>query len=37
MQVGTLRRLIEALGGQLEIVVHLPKGDIRIRQFKEAS
>ena len=37
MQVSTLRRLIEALGGQLEIVAHLPKGDIRIRQFKEAS
>jgi hypothetical protein len=37
MQVSTLRRLIEALGGQLEIIAHLPKGDIRIRQFKEAS
>ena len=37
MQVSTLRRLIEALGGQLEIVAHLPRGDIRIRQFKEAS
>ena len=28
---------IEALGGQLEIIAHLPKADIRIRQFKEAS
>jgi DNA-binding XRE family transcriptional regulator len=37
MQVSTLRRLIEALGGQLEIIAHLPRGDIRIRQFKEAS
>lgn len=37
MQVSTLRRLVEALGGQLEIIAHLPKGDIRIRQFKEAS
>lgn len=37
MQVSTLRRLIEALGGQLEIIAHLPKGDIRIRQFQEAS
>jgi len=37
MQVSTLRRMIEALGGELEIIAHLPKGDIRIRQFKEAS
>jgi predicted transcriptional regulator len=37
MQVSTLRRLIEALGGQLEIIAHLPRGDIRISQFKEAS
>jgi transcriptional regulator with XRE-family HTH domain len=37
MQVGTLRRLIEALGGELEIVVHMPGGDIRVQLFKEAS
>lgn len=37
MQISTLRRLIEALGGKLELIAHLPKGDIRIRQFKEAS
>lgn len=37
MQISTLRRIIEALGGQLEIVAHLPRGDIRISQFKEAS
>jgi len=37
MQVSTLRRLIEALGGQLEIIAHLPHADIRIRQFKQAS
>ncbi len=37
MQISTLRRLIEALGGQLEIIAHLPRGDIRITQFKEAS
>jgi transcriptional regulator with XRE-family HTH domain len=33
MQVSTLRRLIEALGGELELIAHLPGGDIRIRQF----
>ena len=37
MQVSTLRRLIEALGGQLELIAHLPSGDIRIRQFNRAS
>ena len=37
MQISTLRRLIQALGGELEIIAHLPRGDIRITQFKEAS
>ena len=31
MYVGTLRRLVEALGGSLELIAHMPKGDIRIR------
>lgn len=33
MQISTLHRLIEALGGSLELVAHLPKGDVRITQF----
>lgn len=33
MQVSTLQRLIEALGGNLELIAHLPGGDIRITQF----
>jgi transcriptional regulator with XRE-family HTH domain len=37
MQISTLRRLVEALGGKLEIVAHLPRGDIRLNQFREAS
>ena len=37
MQVSTLRRLIQALGGRLEILVHLPTGDIRIEQFEEPA
>lgn len=37
MHISTLRRLIEALGGKMEIIAHLPGGDIRIAQFKEAS
>ena len=34
IQVGTLHRLIQALGGQLELIAHMPGGDIRISQFK---
>ncbi len=34
MQISTLKRLIKALGGKLEIVVHMPSGDIRVGQFE---
>ena len=34
IQISTLRRLIQALGGQLELIAHMPAGDIRINQFK---
>ena len=37
MQISTLRNLIEALGGRLEIVVHMPGGDIRLTQFQDAA
>lgn len=37
MQISTLQRLVEALGGKLEIVAHMPKGSIRIRQFEGAA
>ncbi|MGC8560965.1 MAG: helix-turn-helix domain-containing protein [Phycisphaerae bacterium] len=33
MQISTLRRVVEALGGRLEVIAHLPNGDIRICQF----
>ncbi len=33
MQISTLRRIVNALGGELEIIAHMPAGDIRIRQF----
>ncbi len=36
MQISTLRRLVEALGGRLEVVAQLPKVDIRISQFAQA-
>jgi len=34
MQLSTLRRLIESLGGELEIIAHLPDGDVRLSQFQ---
>lgn len=37
MQVSTLRRLIEALGGKLEIMVRFPDGNIRVGQFGSAA
>jgi len=37
IQVSTLQRLVRALGGELEIIAHLPGRDVRIRQFKESA
>ena len=37
MLVSTLGRLVEALGGELELIAHLPGGDIRIRPFPDAA
>jgi len=35
MQISTLRRIVEALGGELEIIATLPTGRIALSQFKE--
>ncbi len=35
MHVSTLRRIINALGGDLELVAHLPSGTVRLSQFKD--
>lgn len=35
MYISTLRRFIEAMGGQLEIRAHFPEGDVKIDQFEE--
>jgi hypothetical protein len=32
-----LIRIIEALGGELELIAHLPGGDIRLSQFRRRS
>ena len=36
MRISTLRRLINALGGQLEIIARLPSGEVRLTQFTDA-
>ncbi len=33
MYLGTLRRYVQATGGELEIVAHYPDGDVRITTF----
>ena len=35
MYVSTLRRFIEAMGGELEIVAKFPDRDVRIRSFRD--
>ncbi len=37
MQVSTLKRVVTSLGGTLEMVVHLPGGDVSLTQFNEPS
>ena len=35
LYVANLRRLVEAMGGELEIVAHFPDGDVTINNFAE--
>ena len=35
MKVGTLQELVEAMGGELEVVAHFPDRDVRITQFEK--
>ncbi len=37
MQITTLDRIIQALGGQLEIVAHMPTKDVVLTQFVKRS
>jgi predicted transcriptional regulator len=37
MQIGTLGRIVESLGGQLELIAHMPAGDIVLTQFTKHS
>src|ERR1043166_1485595 len=33
MQVSTLRKIVQALGGELEVLARFPKGTVKIDQF----
>ncbi len=37
IQVSTLQKIVEALGGELDLVARFPKGDVRIRQYGKRS
>jgi len=37
MQISTLRRIVQALGGELEVVARFPKGVVKIRQFSQTA
>lgn len=37
MQIGTLDRIVASLGGRLELVAHLPGGDVVLTQFTKQS
>lgn len=37
MQISTLRKIVRALGGELEVVARFPKGNIKIRQFSQSA
>ncbi len=36
MQISTLRRIVEALGGELEVVARFPKGAVKVGRFGDA-
>ncbi|HTU24155.1 MAG TPA: XRE family transcriptional regulator [Pirellulales bacterium] len=36
MQISTLRKIVNALGGELEVVARFPRGAVKIGQFGEA-
>jgi len=33
MQISTLSRLVDSVGGKLELIVHLPDGEVSLTQF----
>ncbi|MFI5456254.1 MAG: helix-turn-helix domain-containing protein [Isosphaerales bacterium] len=37
MQISTLRRIVNALGGELEVMARFPKGTVKIEPFNEST
>jgi len=37
MQIGTLERIVTSLGGRLEVIAHMPGGDVVLTQFTNHS
>jgi hypothetical protein len=37
MQIGTLDRIVTSLGGRLELIAHMPGGDVILTQFTKHS
>ena len=37
MQISTLRKIIQALGGELEVLAKFPKGTVKINQFEPST
>ena len=37
MQISTLRKIVNALGGKLEVIAKFPKGTVKIDQFEEGK
>jgi transcriptional regulator with XRE-family HTH domain len=37
MQISTLRRIVQALGGELEVIAKFPKGAVKIDQFDQTK
>ncbi len=37
MYISTLRNMIKAMGGDLEIIARFPDGEVKINQFKEIN
>jgi transcriptional regulator with XRE-family HTH domain len=37
MQISTLQRIVQALGGELEVIARFPKGRVKIEQFEKTS
>jgi hypothetical protein len=37
MQISTLRKIIKAIGGALDVLARFPKGTVKIEQFAPSS